>query len=68
MRKLVLALAALLCLPGIGFAKSAKLTQEDNVATLEFPDSCVDLLIRRFRALDIGYFPKRKPTRKTLAV
>jgi hypothetical protein len=39
MRKLVLALAALLCLPGIGFAKSAKLTQEDNVATLEFPDS-----------------------------
>jgi hypothetical protein len=39
MRKLVLALAALLCLPAIGFAKSAKLTQEDNVATLEFPDS-----------------------------
>jgi hypothetical protein len=39
MRKLVLALAALLCLPGIALAKTAKLTPEDTVATLDFPDS-----------------------------
>lgn len=52
MRKLVLALAALLCLPGIGFAKSAKLTQEDNVATLEFPDSWKISNIKRAKSPD----------------
>jgi hypothetical protein len=39
MRKLVFAVAALLCLPGVGFAKSAKLTPDDTVAVLDFPDS-----------------------------
>src|SRR5947209_7566610 len=38
MRKLVL-LAALLCLPGMVFAKSAKLTADETIAVLEFPDS-----------------------------
>ena len=52
MRTLVLALAALLCLPGIGFAKSAKLTQEDNVATLEFPDSWKISNIKRAKSPD----------------
>jgi hypothetical protein len=38
MRKLVL-LAALLCLPGMVFAKSAKLTADETIAVLDFPDS-----------------------------
>jgi hypothetical protein len=39
MRKLAFALAALLVFPAIGFAKSAKLTPDDTVAVLDFPDS-----------------------------
>jgi hypothetical protein len=38
MRKLVL-VAALLCLPGLGLAKTAKLTPADTVASIDFPDS-----------------------------
>jgi hypothetical protein len=39
MRKIVLVVAALLCFPAIGLAKSVKLTPADTVATLDFPDS-----------------------------
>jgi hypothetical protein len=38
MRKLVVILV-LLCLPGIALAKSSKLTPDDTVAVLDFPDS-----------------------------
>jgi hypothetical protein len=38
MRKLALILV-LLCLPGIALGKSAKLTPDDTVAVLDFPDS-----------------------------
>jgi hypothetical protein len=39
MRKLVLAVAALLCLPSLALAKTAKLTPAETVASLDFPDS-----------------------------
>jgi predicted Zn-dependent protease len=39
MRKIVLVVAALLCLPGFAIAKTAKLTPSDTVASLDFPDS-----------------------------
>jgi hypothetical protein len=47
MRKLVFAVAALLCLPGIALAKSAKLTPDDTVAVLDFPDSWKVSTIKR---------------------
>jgi hypothetical protein len=39
MRKIVLAVVALLCLPAFALAKTAKLTPADTVASLDFPDS-----------------------------
>jgi hypothetical protein len=46
MRKLAL-IAVLLCLPGLALAKSAKLTPDDTVAVLEFPDSWKISTIKR---------------------
>jgi hypothetical protein len=47
MRKFAFAVAALLCLPGIAVAKTAKLTPDDTVASLEFPDSWKVTTIKR---------------------
>jgi hypothetical protein len=46
MRKLAL-IAVLLCLPSLALAKSAKLTPDDTVAVLEFPDSWKISTIKR---------------------
>jgi hypothetical protein len=47
MRKLLFAVAALLCLPLFAEAKTAKLTPADAVASLDFPDSWKIASIRR---------------------
>jgi uncharacterized protein YbaA (DUF1428 family) len=39
MRKIVFAVVALVCLPGLASAKTAKLTPAETVASLDFPDS-----------------------------
>src|SRR5438067_1273889 len=39
MRKLVFAVAGLLCLPGLALAKTVKLTPTETAAALDFPDS-----------------------------
>lgn len=46
-RKLIFAIAALLCLPGLALARTAKLTPADTVATMEFPDSWKISTIKR---------------------
>jgi hypothetical protein len=47
MRKLLFAVAALLCVPLLAEAKTAKLTPADTVASLDFPDSWKIASIRR---------------------
>jgi hypothetical protein len=47
MRKIVLVVAALLCLSTFALAKSAKLTPAETVATLDFPDSWKISTIKR---------------------
>ena len=52
MRKLGLAVAALLCLPGLALAKTAKLTPAETVASLDFPDSWkISSIKRGFQAI-----------------
>ena len=42
MRKLMLTIAALLCLPALALARTAKLTPADTVASLDFPELVED--------------------------